>query len=127
MNHALALKLVQNTLDLAQKKELAIAVAVVDEHGELAAFVRMDECPFHAGVLAQNKAYTSARDRQPTRSLAAWAKETGKDMGYWSDPKFTGICGGLPITQDGKVIGGIGISGLSEDEDEALALEALAR
>lgn len=126
MNHSLALTFINKAMNLAERKSVQIAVAIVDEHGELVTYSRMDGAAFHAGVLAQNKAYTSARDRQPTSNLAAWAKDTGKDLGYWSDPRFTGIKGGLPIEQDGAVIGAIGISGMSEDDDEAFAREVIA-
>ena len=102
-----------------------IAVAVVDAHGELICFTRKDNAAFHAGVLAKNKAYTAARDRQATSSLGAWAKETGKDMGYWTDSKITGIAGGVPVIVDGKVVGGVGVSGLDEFEDERLASAGL--
>lgn len=102
-----------------------IAVAVTDAHGELMCFSRRDNAAFHAGVLARNKAYTAARDRQASSSLGAWAKETGKDMGYWTDDKITGIAGGVPVTIDGKVVGGVGVSGLDEFEDERLALSGL--
>ena len=87
--------------------------------------MRMDSVSLQAGVLAQNKAYTSARDRQPSGNLGAWARETGKTLAYWTDPKITGFKGGLPIERDGVVVGGIGISGLSEEEDETLAIEVL--
>lgn len=96
-------------------------MSVCDTHGELLAFSRMDNVSVQAGLLAQNKAYTSARDRQPSGNLGAWARETGKDLSYWTDSKITGFKGGVPIEHQGQVIGAIGISGLSEDEDEALA------
>ncbi len=120
-----AQQLIHNSIALASQHGQSIAVAVVDDHGELLAFARMDNTAYHAGILAQNKAYTSARDRQPTANLAAWAKATGKDMGYWTDARFTGIQGGLPIQRNNTVVGAIGISGLSEEEDAALAQAAL--
>ncbi|GGA74932.1 hypothetical protein GCM10011369_15990 [Neiella marina] len=112
-------------LKLAADKQVAVAVAVVDAHGELVCYGKMDGVAFHAGVLAQNKAYTAARDRQPTANLAQWAQQTGKDLGYWSDPKFTGIGGGMPIAIDGQVVGAIGISGMSEEDDASLAQAAI--
>ncbi|MGY5452246.1 GlcG/HbpS family heme-binding protein [Agarivorans sp. MS3-6] len=121
--------LIQQALSLASQQQVNIAVAVVDAHGELVSFARMDGVAFHAAVLAQNKAYTSARDRQPTANLAAWAQDTGKDLGYWSDPRFTGIAGGVPIYLQGQVVGAIGVSGMSEQDDAALAqatIDALA-
>ena len=69
--------------------------------------------------------YTAARERQPSGNLGVWAKDTGKDMGYWTDSKITGIAGGLPIIIDGKVVGGIGISGLAESDDEQIAKSVL--
>ena len=119
--------IMQRVFDAAAKDKLDsdIAVAIADAHGELLCFSHKDNAAFHAGVLARNKAYTAARDRQATSSLGAWAKETGKDMGYWADGRITGIAGGVPILQDGSVIGAIGVSGLDEWEDERLALAGL--
>jgi glc operon protein GlcG len=127
MNLFLAQQFITASLEEARLHQLPIAVAIVDSHGELVSFVRTDKCALHAGVLAPNKAYTAARDRQKSSSLGQWAKTTGKDMGYWTDSRITGIAGGVPITLDGKVIGAIGISGLSEEEDEQLALEVIEK
>lgn len=117
--------LINQAIDKAESAGQFIAVSVCDTHGELLGFMRMDSVSLQAGVLAQNKAYTSARDRQPSGNLGAWARETGKTLAYWTDPKITGFKGGLPIERNGVVVGGIGISGLSEEEDETLAIEVL--
>ena len=119
--------IVQRVLRCAAQDNLEnnIAVAVADAHGELMCFTRRDNAPFPAAVLARNKAYTAARDRQASSSLGAWAKKTGKDMGYWTDDRITGIAGGVPVIVDGKVVGGVGVSGLDEWEDERLALAGL--
>ena len=117
--------LIQTALEIAAARKQNIAVAVVDSHGELLGFARMDDVSVQAGLLAQNKAYTSARDRQPSGNLGAWARETGKQLSYWTDPKITGFMGGVPVEQEEKVVGTIGISGLAEQDDEALAMEVL--
>ncbi|MEZ9518325.1 heme-binding protein [Vibrio splendidus] len=127
LNQKIAQQLVSNALDIAEHNQQAIAVSVCDTHGELLAFIRMDNVSVQAGLLAQNKAYTSARDRQPSGNLGAWARKTGKDLSYWTDPKITGFKGGVPIEIKGRVIGAIGISGLSEDDDEALAEKVIQR
>ena len=44
---------------------------------------------------------------------------------YWGDIGITGFGGGVPIIQEGKVIGGIGISGLTEEEDERIAYASI--
>ncbi|MEZ9289639.1 heme-binding protein [Vibrio lentus] len=121
LNQKIVQQLVYSALDIAGHNNQAIAVSVCDTHGELLAFFRMDNVSVQAGLLAQNKAYTSARDRQPSGNLGAWAKATGKDLSYWTDPKITGFKGGVPIQHQDQVIGAIGISGLSEDDDEVLA------
>jgi glc operon protein GlcG len=121
LNQSLVQQLVDKAVDIAGNNDQAIAVSVCDTHGELLAFLRMNNVSVQAGLLAQNKAYTSARDRQPSGNLGAWARETGKDLSYWTDSRITGFKGGVPIEHQGQVIGAIGISGLSEDDDEALA------
>jgi glc operon protein GlcG len=126
MKYEQAQQFINNAISIAQSNNQHIAIAITDDHGELVAFARMSGASLHAGVLAQNKAYTSARDRQPTANLAAWAQETGKDMGYWSDARFTGIQGGLPIEKNGQIIGAIGVSGLSEEDDASLAQHAIS-
>ena len=120
-------QIMNRVIEFASQENLDndIAVAVVDAHGELMCFTRKDNAAFHAGVLARNKAYTAARDRQASSSLGAWAKETGKDMGYWTDSKITGIAGGVPVVANGEVVGGVGVSGLDEFEDERLAKAGL--
>ncbi|MCL9776214.1 GlcG/HbpS family heme-binding protein [Vibrio methylphosphonaticus] len=120
----------QSLLNFAQQyaveNGLEISAAITDCHGELIAFFKMDKSSLQSARLAQNKAYTAARDRQPSASLGKWAQETGKDMGYWTDARFTGLGGGLPIEHQGTVIGAVGISGLSETDDEALARLAIS-
>ena len=52
-------------------------------------------------------------------------RDAKREQGYWTDARITGFGGGLPIIQNGKVIGAIGVSGLSEEEDERVANEAI--
>jgi len=99
-----------------------VTVAIADDHGELLAFTRMDGAALHTGVLAQNKAWTAARDRQATQDLGAWSRSSGRPLASWTDPRFTGFGGGVPVWKDGRVIGAVGVSGLSEDEDHRIAM-----
>jgi len=117
---------VATAIEIAAQNQQQIAVSVCDTHGELIAFAKMDDVSVQAGLLAKSKAYTSARDRQPSGNLGEWARATGKDMGYWNDSNITGFKGGVPIVSSGRVIGAIGISGLSEEEDELLAQSSIS-
>ncbi len=110
----------------AQSNQQNIAVAVVDAAGELITFSRMDLASPQTCLLAQNKAYTSARDRQKTSALAKWAHSTNKTINFWTDARITGMAGGVPVeNSDNRVIGGVGISGMDEFEDEKLAVNAI--
>ena len=122
-----AKSLVEAAISIAVERNLSVSVAVADGHGELVAYGRMDGAALHSGVLAQAKAYTAARERKSSFENGKWARETGKDMGYWTDPKITGMGGGLPIFKDKIVIGGMGISGLTEEEDEQLVRDAMSQ
>jgi len=84
----------------------------------------MDEANAASTTISQNKAYTSARDRKSTREMGEYMR-TGRPPAFWGDIRITGFGGGMPIVVDGKVIGGIGISGLSEEEDERIATTAI--
>jgi glc operon protein GlcG len=127
IQHAQAASLVKVAMEIAQERQVAVSVAVVDAHGDLVAYGRMDQATIQSGVLAQAKAYTAARERIPSSQLGQWAQKTGKDMGYWVDLQITGMAGGVPIVLNQKVIGGMGVSGLSEEEDEQLVQTTLAR
>lgn len=123
-----AQSMITGCIQWAQDNDQHIAVAVVDSVGELIAFSRMDETSPQTCLLAQNKAYTAARDRQKTSQLAAWAKETGKTINFWTDSRITGMAGGVPVKDKaGKVVGAMGISGMAEFDDEALAENIVAQ
>lgn len=121
-------RLVRAALRIADAREVALSIAVCDTHGELLAFYRMNGVGLQTGPLARAKAYTAARMRKSTRLLGDWSLEHSKDISNWVDPQMTCLGGGLPVLKGGVVIGGMGVSGLSPEEDEeivALASEVL--
>ncbi|REE00080.1 GlcG/HbpS family heme-binding protein [Marinoscillum furvescens] len=121
-------RLVREAVKIAEEREVALSIAVCDTHGELVAFYRMNGVGLQTGPLARAKAYTAARMRKSTHLLGKWSEEHKKDISNWVDPQMTCLGGGLPIVKSGLVIGGMGVSGLSPEEDEevvALASEAL--
>jgi glc operon protein GlcG len=102
-----------------------IAIAVCGPEGELIAFLRMDQASPAASRIAQNKAYTAARDRKSTKYMGEFMAKHNRPPAFWGDARITGFGGGVPIVMEGKVIGGIGISGLTEEEDEHIAYAAI--
>jgi glc operon protein GlcG len=112
----------------ASRRGKAAVVAVADSHGELIAFARMDGAPVSSIRIAANKAYTSARERKPTKDIGDKVRnqEKGHDIAYFGDPRYVGWGGGIPVWKDGAVAGAVGVSGLSSLEDVELANLAVA-
>jgi glc operon protein GlcG len=125
VSSAEATKLIASAVELAKKINKPVAISVAGPEGELIAFLRMDGANPASSQIAQSKAYTSARDCKSTKAQGEFMREANREQGYWTDHRITGFGGGLPIMQNGNVIGGIGVSGLSEEEDERIAREAL--
>lgn len=112
----------------ATSKGWSINVAVVDRGGNQMAFLRMPGAFIHSIGIAIDKAYTSASFGFPTK---AWMKYIGHDegmkLGFSAQPRLIVFGGGLPIPGEaGQWIGGIGVSGASEAEDEECARAGLA-
>ena len=104
-----------------------VSVYVVDDHGELVAAATMDGAAPDTRLNAQRKAYTAARsDATSTRELAEKARADAAERASF-DPFFTFFKGGVAAFEDGLRIGAIGVSGLPGEEDDRLALEAIAK
>ncbi len=99
-----------------------IHVAVVDRAGLPLAYLRMNGAFLHSESIAQDKAYTAASFGFPTRQ---WLEVLGDNprlqIGLPARERLVVIGGGLPILFNGECIGGIGVSGASEAQDEACA------
>jgi glc operon protein GlcG len=128
LGHIEAQRILQAIQDELDRREKAAVVAVADAHGELIVLLRMDGAPLASIQIAANKAWTAARERMPTRELGQLARhpQHGFDMAYYGDSRYIGWGGGVPVFFDGAVVGAIAVSGLSEEEDEQLALQGLA-
>jgi uncharacterized protein GlcG (DUF336 family) len=104
----------------------AVSVYVADDHGELVAAATMDGAAPDTRLNAQRKAYTAARsDARSTRELAAKVRDDPAELASF-DPVFTFFAGGVAAFGEGRRIGAVGVSGLPGEEDERLAVQALA-
>jgi uncharacterized protein GlcG (DUF336 family) len=112
----------------ATAKGWRINVAVVDRGGNLMAFLRMPGAFIHSINLAIDKAYTSASFGFPTKAwMGAIGHDDGMKFGFSNQPRLIVFGGGLPVPGEGSEwIGGIGVSGASESEDEECAKAGLA-
>ncbi len=112
----------------AEAAGLAVNIAVADAGGNLAAFLRMPGAFLHSIDIAIDKAYTAAGFGLAT---SKWTAALANDspavrQGIPARPRMVAFGGGLPLRHEGKVIGGIGVSGASEQQDEECALAGLA-
>lgn len=111
-------RVVQARLD---EKGQGAAVAVVDAHGELLAFLRTDSCRLSCITVAINKAYTAARERTESKKFGDEAQQRGFPLTNFGELRYVTWGGGVPVRSAGEVVGAIGVSGLSEEEDVELA------
>lgn len=124
--HEAALAVLAAIREAIEARGKTAAIAVADAHGELIAFVRCDGALLGSGPLAANKAFTAARLARPTRVLGETLRAKGADVAFYGDPRYVGFGGGMPVRIDGVVAGAVAVSGLSDDEDEALAAMGVA-
>ena len=115
----------------AQKKSREIGVpmciAVTDESGHLISFARMDGGKVTSIDIAVNKAYTGACAKRGTHEynqLAVPGKPTF-GINTTNQGRFTIIGGGLPVVVDGEIVGGIGCSTGTAEEDQIVAQGAV--
>ncbi|MGF1665031.1 MAG: heme-binding protein [Acidimicrobiia bacterium] len=123
LTSAIASRVVETIIE--RVGERGAAVAVVDDHGELLAFRRSDACPFTSITIAQNKAYTAARERRPSKAVGQASADEGFPMSNFGDPRMVTWGGGIPILVGVTVVGAVGVSGLPEQVDIELAGEGV--
>jgi uncharacterized protein GlcG (DUF336 family) len=102
----------------AAKHRWKLNIAVVDTHGELVHFARMDGAQLGSIGVSQGKARTAARFRRETRVFYN-AFETGHSYVSTFDPTLVASPGGIPLVEGGKLIGAVGCSGGTGDQDAA--------
>jgi glc operon protein GlcG len=121
LSHMEAARIVALLQAELEKENRGAAVAVVDAHGELLAFLRTDGCPLPSTNNAINKAFSAARERVPSAALGEASRAEGFAMTNFGDLRYTSWGGGVPIRYQGVVVGAVGVSGLPEAEDMVLA------
>lgn len=101
---------------------LDISFAVSDEHGLPRVYRRYGEALVLSITLVPGKAYTAAVTQCKTKDVAAAAAEGASLMAIQAnDPRITLVAGGYPLFVDGKIAGGIGVGGGTEEQDCAIA------
>lgn len=122
-----ALRAVEAAVQASKALGANVNVAVVDAAGLLAAFARMPGAPLHSVDIAIDKAYTAVSFGLPTSQWHAALSNHSAAVreGIVLRPRFVAFGGGLPIAEGAARIGAIGVSGGSEEQDEAIARAGL--
>ena len=116
---ATAKKIAAGVIAECQKNGWNVAVAVVDPHGALVYYERMEDTQYASNDIAIGKARAAATYRRPTRvfmEVINKAPATATLPGVFASP------GGVPIMVDGRVIGAVGVSGVTGDQDEQCSM-----
>jgi uncharacterized protein GlcG (DUF336 family) len=116
-----ARKALASALAEARKQNLPMAVAVVDTAGQLVAFERMDNTQTGSIAVAQDKATSAAMFRRPTKAFQDALAGGGAGLRILTLRGANAVEGGLPLVIDGKIVGAIGVSGGSAEQDGVVA------
>ena len=109
----------------SRRQNLPMAIAVVDTAGQLVAFERMDNTQTASTAIAQDKAVSAAMYRRPTKVFQDVLAAGGVGLRVLSLRGANAVEGGLPLVIDGKIIGAIGVSGGTSDQDGVVAKAAV--
>ena len=117
----------RRVISAAEKKAIEIGqpmnIAVVDGGGNFVAHVRMDGAWIGSIDISIKKAYTSRAFDLATKDLAEQSQSGGQFFGIHAsnNGKIMIFAGGIPLSSEGQVVGGIGVSGGSGEQDHAVA------
>jgi len=103
----------------ANRRGWAMNIAIVDSGANLVTFVRMDNAPLASITIAEHKARTSAKFRRPTKVLEDLIQKPEFHYLLTLDDVIASR-GGIPLIEDGRLIGAIGCSGGTSSQDEAV-------
>jgi len=102
-----------------KKNGWTVAVAIVDQAGELVLFERIDNTQAGSVKVAQEKARTAARFKRPTKAFEEAL--VGGRQAILGLPDVVPLEGGIPLIIDGKIVGAIGVSGATSQQDGVCA------
>jgi glc operon protein GlcG len=109
----------------ASRRGWPLNIAVVDSGGNLVAFLRMDGAQLASIAISEHKARASVKYRRPTRAWEDAVQKSGYLYALSLDDVIASR-GGIPLVEDGKIIGGVGCSGGAGSQDEVVCTAGAA-
>lgn len=119
--------LAKYAIDAADEANVPIVFSLVDAYGQQRYFFSMDNTLLISHTLAGQKAWTAVALKMPTHRLAAQVQPGASLYGLQNKPGICCFGGGLPCWSGGELLGAIGISGGTVEEDIAIASAVLTR
>jgi len=106
----------------AQKNNWAVVIAILDAGGNLMALSRLDNAQWGSIDVAKQKARAAVAFRRPTKAFQDLIAQGGANLRLLNLTGDAGVLeGGVPVIVDGKVIGAIGVSGVTSQQDAQIA------
>jgi uncharacterized protein GlcG (DUF336 family) len=128
MNLKLAKTILSTAISKSKEMGRSCSIAIVDDHGWLVALHRMDGAPIPTAEIARDKAWTAATFRIPSAEVSQFGDPKVPGYGFnvqnWNE-RLTTIPGGMPILNEGRVIGAIGVCSETPKEDVILCQNIL--
>jgi glc operon protein GlcG len=112
----------------AKREGWPVAIAIVDSAPDVVLFAKLDGTQHSSGAIATSKALCAVNFRRPTKAFQDGIRAGGDGLRFLTVPGVTPLEGGFPIVVDGRIVGGIGVSGVLSSQDSEVAqagLEAL--
>jgi len=106
----------------ARKNSWPVAIAIVDTAGNLVLYQRIDNTQTASFQVSQDKAVSAAIYRRPTKVMQDAVAGGGAGVRFLNLNKASVVEGGLPLTVEGKIIGAIGVSGVTSEQDGQVAM-----
>ncbi len=110
----------------AARNRWPMVIAIVDSTGHLVMLHRMDQAQYGSSKIAPLKAETALDFRRATKVFEDGIASGGAGVRLVTMPNVLALEGGLPILQNGEVIGAIGVSGMRSDQDAQVARAGIA-
>jgi glc operon protein GlcG len=105
----------------ARRRGWPVVIAVVDSAGHLAVLYRLDQSNIGSIDVAQGKAMTAVKFRRPTAVFEHGIANGGAGLRFLNIPGMVPLEGGLPLLRGGRIVGAVGVSGMSSPQDADIA------
>ena len=126
VNYEQARRIVAGAIAEARRINVPMAVTVVDTAGHLVMFEKMDNTQTASIAVSQDKAVSAATYRRPTKVFQDGLAAGGVNLRFLTLRGAVAVEGGIPLMADGRIIGAIGVSGGSSDQDGVVAAGGVA-